>query len=131
MSNRSSIFARLAHAFSTPHNGVLGLVDDVLKIATEEDLLLKWHDGHCSITVINGDPEDRIDLPFRMSVFRAALARVAALCNEQTTEDVSPYGGTANLKWGDPPVGLHVVFVNTPAEQRLELLRSPIPSVQN
>ncbi len=35
------------------------------------------------------------------SVFRAILARVATLCNEQSANSVSPYGGQGELVVGD------------------------------
>ena len=56
------------------------------------------------------------------SVFRAALARIATLCNERNPNSVSPYGGAGELTVdAGPPLVIRVQFVNTPDEQSLEL----------
>src|SRR5262249_56235813 len=58
------------------------------------------------------------------SVFRAILARVAALCNEHAPNSVSPYGGEGEISVGtNPPTLFRVAFTNTPGEQRLEVSR--------
>ncbi|HXD88434.1 MAG TPA: hypothetical protein VN641_18235 [Urbifossiella sp.] len=47
---------------------------------------------------------------------------MAALCHELGSQEVSPYGGKGSFtdpRW--PHVCFHVDFMNTPAEQRLEL----------
>ena len=43
-------------------------------------------------------PLDRIDVPLQKSVVRAALARVAVLCNERIPGSVSPFGGQGRLR---------------------------------
>jgi hypothetical protein len=53
---------------------------------------------------------------------RALLARLAALCNEQTPNSVTPYGGQGQFSPGtSPPAVFRVAFINTAAEQKLEL----------
>jgi hypothetical protein len=61
-------------------------------------------------------------------VFRAALARVAALCNEQHPGSVTPYRGESEVVVPpppspncSPPSTCHVSFLNTPSEQHLEM----------
>lgn len=57
-------------------------------------------------------------IPLPKSVFRALLARLAALCNERKPNSVSPYGGTGEVVIeGAPPKVIRVWFTNTPAEQ--------------
>ena len=66
--------------------------------------------------------EELNELPVRKSVFRAVLARVAVLCNEQTPNSVSPYGGQGELRGGaNPTAEFSVQFVNSSEEQRIEI----------
>lgn len=63
-----------------------------------------------------GLPVVRVPLP--KSVFRAVLARLAALCNEQKAGAVSPYGGLGQIVIGtEPSKVVSVSFTNTTAEQ--------------
>jgi hypothetical protein len=65
-----------------------------------------------------------VELPLRKSVLRAALARLAVLCNERQGHSVTPYGGAGEITVaGDPRVVLRMAFVNTPDEQRVEMVR--------
>jgi hypothetical protein len=112
----------LRRVLDQPARGIVGLVDDVLMVCWDRGLHLDWRAGRCRVRRVGGQWEDVIDLPLRKSVFRAILARVAALCNEQNPSSFSPYGGRAELSIGQTrPATLKVMFVNTPAEQRLEL----------
>ena len=61
-------------------------------------------------------------MPLQKSVFRAVVARVAALCNEGAPNSVTPYRGEGELSvWTNPPASFHVAFTNTPTEQWLEV----------
>jgi hypothetical protein len=113
---------QLHRALTTPTRGVLGLVDDLLAVAREHGIQLAWHSGHCRVRFLEGDPPSWIEVPLRKSVVRAALARVAVLCNQRNPHSVSPYGGQGELLAGtDPATTIRVAFVNTPDEQSLEL----------
>jgi hypothetical protein len=113
-------------AFEHPTRGVVGLVEDLLTICGEYGLQLHWQDGRCRVRTAGGDQEELIDVPLRKSVFRAILARVAALCNERTPNSVSPYGGQGELAGGaHPPTVFRATFLNTPPELQLELLIAP------
>jgi hypothetical protein len=115
---------RLSHSLTMPTRGILGLVDDLLAASREHGLKLDWQSGHSRLRFLDGGSADWIDVPLRKSVVRAALARVAVLCNEQNPNSVSPYGGLGELLVGtDPATALRVAFVNTPDEQSLE----PVP----
>ena len=62
-------------------------------------------------------------MPLPKSVFRAVLARIAALCNEQLPNSVTPYRSEGTLSVAaDLPATFHVAFVNTPTEQRLTMM---------
>jgi hypothetical protein len=109
-------------ALERPTDGVVGLVDDLLRLCQERGLQLDWQADCCRVRSLTSGAEEVIDLPLRTSVFRATLARLAALCNERAPNSVSPYGGKGELTIGaNPATVFRVEFTNTPAEQRLEL----------
>jgi hypothetical protein len=117
--NVSEVLRRL---LSQPTRGVVGLVDDLLTVCREQGLELDWQADRCRVRPAGGDWEELSGVPLRKSVFRAVLARVAALCNEQTPNSVSPYGGQAELPAGANPAAVfRVFFANTPTEQKLRL----------
>jgi hypothetical protein len=98
------------------------LVEDLLAVCLEHGLQLDWQADRCRVRPPGGDWEELMGVPLRKSVFRAILARVAALCNEQAPHSVSPYGGQGELSVGASPTAVfHVAFVNTPEAQKLEL----------
>jgi len=102
--------------------GVLDLIDDILRHCAEDRI--RFSGGHGTVTETPlpcGNPRS-IAFPFRNSIFRLIMARMAALCHELSSQDVSPYGGKGSFtdpRW--PHVCFQVDFMNTPAEQRLEL----------
>jgi hypothetical protein len=115
---------QLRRALTTPSRGVLGLVDDLLAVSREQDIRLDWQTDHCRVRFRGDGPEELIEVPLRKSVVRAALARIAVLCNERNPNSVSPYGGQGELSVGTDPVTVfRVAFANTPDEQTLELVR--------
>jgi hypothetical protein len=123
MKTTSEHITLLRSALENPDRGVVGLVDDLLKACRGHDLQLDWHAGRCRVRSLGGNGEELLDAPLRKSVFRAILARVAALCNERRPSSVSPYGGQGDLSVGEnPPAVFRLAFVNTPAEQKLELM---------
>lgn len=123
MSTTSRFSDVLHQAFAQPTGGVVGLVDDLLAACREHGLRLEWQSGLCRVRAFGGDSDGAIDVPLRKSVFRAILARVAALCNERSPNSVSPYGGEGELPAGsNSGTVFRATFVNTPDEQRLELL---------
>jgi hypothetical protein len=118
--------SQLAEVFRSvlehPTEGVVGLVNDLLRLCQERGLQLDWQADCCRVRPFAGGPEEVIESPLRKSLFRAILARVAALCNERSPNAVSPYGGQGELMVGANPAAVfRVAFTNTPGEQRLEL----------
>jgi hypothetical protein len=112
----------LRQALTTPTQGILGLVDDLLRASCKHGIRLDWKADHCRVWFGGGGQQDWIEVPLRKSVVRAALARVAVLCNQRKPNSVSPYGGQGELLVGaDPATALRVAFVNTTQEQSLEL----------
>ncbi len=73
-------------------------------------------------TPAGGEAEE---IPLNKGAFRSALARAAVLCNQHAPDSVSPYGGEGLLRLEDG-VLYHVSFVNTTAEQRIELRRAAV-----
>jgi hypothetical protein len=118
--------SKLAEAFRDiiehPRNGVVGIVDDLLRLCPEQGLRIDWQADNCRILCRPAGSEETIDVPLRKSAFRAILARIAFLCNERSPESVSPYGGEGELSMGtNPPEVFRVSFTNTPGEQKLAL----------
>jgi hypothetical protein len=117
----------LGRLLAHPTRGVVGLVDDLLRLCQEHGLHLEWQAGRCRVRPRGGDWEEWIEVPFRKSVARAMVARLATLCNERTPNSVSPYGGHGQLSAGtNPPAVFTVLFTNTPAEQKFELSPEPV-----
>jgi hypothetical protein len=99
------------------------LVKNLFRVCREHSFRLDWQAGHCRVHWLGRNGEEVIDFPLRKSVFRAILARVAVLCNKHTPNSVSPYGGQGELLVDANPLAVcKATFVNTPAEQKLELM---------
>jgi len=93
----------------------------LLSVCWQYDICFDWQAGRCRIRLWD-DWEELADLPIRKSIFRAVLARIAALCNSQVPNSASPYGGQGELPVGQSSTAMmRVTFVNTVAEQRLVL----------
>ncbi|MGL6097925.1 MAG: hypothetical protein ACRC7O_19255 [Fimbriiglobus sp.] len=122
-------FAELIQkAFRPTPRGVVGFVEDLLDLSLVHQLRFGFTEGHCSVRRLGADHADTLTVPLPKSVFRAALARVAALCNEQHPGSVTPYGGEGEVALpppfspnGSPPSTCYVSFTNTPTEQQLEM----------
>ena len=128
MNNLPPLSERVRRAFEPTQDGVVGLVDGLLGLCREQGLQLDWQADRCRVRPLGGRPEESTEIPLPKSVFRAILARMAALCNERVPGSVSPYGGEGELSVGtDPPTVLRVAFTNTPGEQKLEVGASGIP----
>ncbi len=122
MSTVSPLSETLRRALMHPTNGVVGLVDELLQASRAHGLQLDWQADRCRVVTLGREGEE-IDVPLRKSVFRAILARLAVLCNERCPNSVSPYGGEGELSVGlNPETVFRVSFVNTPDEQKAELM---------
>jgi hypothetical protein len=129
MSTSSTRTESLHVELDHPTRGVVGLVDELLRQCPEEGLRLDRHANGCRIRAFNDGSEDLLEKPLSKSVFRALLARIAALCNERTPNSVSPLGGKGELEAGtSPPEIFRVEFVNTPDDQGLTLVRVGPPA---
>lgn len=102
-----------------PRGGIVGLVDDLLAACRDHGLRLDWQLGRFRVRSFVEDWQELGGLTLRKTVFRSILARLAALCNERHPDSCSPYGGQGEIAVGTTV--FHVVFTNTPGEQRLEL----------
>lgn len=118
MKPSDSISERIRHAFTIPTRGVVGLVDELLAISADKDIYLSWCDGLCR--VVAPATNASMELEVSKSVFRAALARLAALCGG--AGEKSPYGGSGEIRVDGPPAKtIRVKWVNTSEEQSVEL----------
>ena len=107
--------------FPQPARDLAGMVDDLLAVCSEHDLELDWRADCCRVRSRTEDWRNVDDQPLRRSAFRGLLARLAALCNERRPGSCSPYGGHGEIAVGGTV--FHLVFTNTPAEQRMQLTR--------
>jgi hypothetical protein len=124
MSTPPPFSGELRRVLLHPTGGVAGLVDELLVLCEKHALQLDWQADRCRVRCMAGDSQELTDVPLRKSVFRAILARVAALCNERSPSPISPYGGQAEIAVGaDSATVFRVAITNTPSEQRLELMR--------
>lgn len=123
MTDTTSYANRIREAFNPSPRGVVGLVDDLLALGRDQGLRLDFHDGNCSVRPLDTNGQEPIRVPLPKSVFRAVLARIATLCNEQHPNSVTPYRGEGTLSVAtNPPATFHVSFTNTPTEQRLTMM---------
>ena len=89
---------------------------------TNTALELVWSAGTCRAKIRHGLTVESVEIPFRKPVFRAILARIAALCNLGKPDSVSPYGGQGQLSVvSNPSAVFQIAFVNTPDEQTLAI----------
>ena len=120
MKTGSELSDAILKAFEPPESGFVGIVDNLLQLCHTAQLEIAWSGNACRVCFRRGTVEEVLDVPLRKSVFRAILARVAALCNQQRAESVSPYGGRGEIRLDSGPI-LSVQFENTAAEQRLNM----------
>jgi hypothetical protein len=122
MNSASQLSEQLTRVFNPSPSGVVGLVDDLLRLCPEPGLQFEWQDDRCHVYAIGDRVHEVTKLPLSRSVFRAILARIAVLCNETVPNSASPYGGSGEVSLcTEPPTFLAAAFTNTPDEQRLEL----------
>lgn len=122
MNTTSATAGLLQNIIEHPTRGVVGIVDDMLRLCHEHGLDLHWQLDRCRIRSAGNGAEEVVEKPLGKSAFRALLARVAALCNERGVKPFSPYGGQCDLLLGeDAGAALHISFANTPEQQWLKV----------
>jgi len=123
MNQTETVADQIHRAFIPTSQGVIGVVDALLELCREQSLRFDWIEDVCRV-YLPGVPPENVDVTLQKSVFRAILARIAALCNQHASNSASPYGGEGELILeGDSPVRIHVKFKNSSEEQRLELAK--------
>ncbi len=129
MNATSQLTEVIRRVFERPERGVVGRVDDLLRLYPGQGLRIEWHGDRRQLSCPANGSGQALAVPLRKSAFRALLARVAVLCNERAPNSVSPYGGQGELSAGaNPPAVFRVSFANTPAEQKLELMTETEPA---
>lgn len=133
MTDHETARDHLRLAFARLDRGVAGLAEDLLAVARvlAIPMSLDWRDGHCLLKFADGDGRPVAEsIPLPRSVFRALLARIASLGNEQIPGSFTPHGGSGQLTF---PLVTHpdlaASLVNTPDQQSLKLVPNPIPVV--
>ncbi len=120
MTARTPLSTRIQAAFRPTDRGISGIVDEILALSLEHDLQMIWQADACQV-IANGGTET-VSIPLGKSVFRAKLARLAAICTSTSGEMLSPYGGEGIYHFeSNPAVVIHVEFTNTADDQRLSL----------
>ncbi len=111
----------LAALFSRANGGVVSIVDELLPMCLEHNVELELEANHSRVRFAGGGWNDLKGATLPRAVFRAILARIAAICSDQG-HAVSPYGGESELSIGDnhKPT-LRIAFCNTPDLQKLTL----------
>lgn len=109
--------------FRPSESGVVGLVDQLLRLSKVYNLRFNFENGVCRVKRLETNSTDSIEVTIPKSVFRAILARIAALCNANYPGSVTPYGGESEVAIPHEinPSTCYVVFANTKSEQWLEL----------
>lgn len=126
MKTTSQLSAALQAAFERPAGGVVGLIDELFRLCPEQGLRFDWQDDRCRVRSLGNGSEEVLDRPLPRSVFRAMLARVAALCNERRPGSVSRYAREGQvLAAADPARLFQVTLTNTTEEQTLEVVPAP------
>ena len=97
MNTTSHLSETVRQILLKPAGGVAGLVDELVKVCCAHGLEIDWQVERFRLRCNGGDWESLHDVALRKSVFRAALARIAALCNERSPDSVSAYGGEGEL----------------------------------
>ncbi|MBI1832945.1 MAG: DUF2934 domain-containing protein [Planctomycetes bacterium] len=121
MSVSSPYLAALRKAVEAPSNGFVSIVDDVLALCRQHALQLEWRDNKCRVR--SHERDDVIEFSLRKSGFRAMLARIASLCDEQAPGTFEPYGGSGALSSASDSNGmLGVAWMNTPDHQWLVIV---------
>jgi hypothetical protein len=122
MSEQATFADRFKTAFRPAGGGVVALTEQVLHLFGEPGAVIECREGRCWCQPRGSAEKEAVEVPLSKPLFRAILARVAAMCNEQSPGAVSPYGGAGDLTTGGTPSGrFHVEFLNTAGEQRLEV----------
>lgn len=131
MNTASQLSRTIQDILAQPAEGIAGMVDGLLAACPKNGLQIEWQADHFCFRSLDGDREEWTEVPLRKSVFRAILARLAVLCNEQTPYAISPYGGRCELSAsGDSRARLRITFSNTPDEQKLELMPGTVATTE-
>ena len=114
MIQASTFQQQVQQSFKLNADGIVGVVDRLLIVSSECKLTFDWDNGDCRIRSAN---MDEVNIPMRVSLFRAMIARVAAIVSEQTTDSISPYQGDGTITLDDPPeAAITVTYRNNPGD---------------
>jgi hypothetical protein len=111
--------AVLFKALQAAPGDVVRCADELLRLCYVHGFAVECQPDLCRVRCEGDGVEHVVPNPFRKSVFRAILARIAALCNAAQPHCASPYGGCGELLMGSAVI--HVAFANTPDDQWLKL----------
>ena len=117
-----SMIRRLRTILGYPGDGIVVLVDSILASCADYRVEAEFREDFIRGQLLGCDVEFKFGVSIPKSVLRAIIARVAVLCNEQSPNAVSPYGGEGEMTVSAKPGALlKAVFVNTTVQQHLTL----------
>lgn len=119
--SEASLVSKLVQDLPRPPGGVVAFVDVLVRAALHASLEVQWKDGHVLLRHIDAVPSEDAVLSISKAAVRAALARVAVLCNEGRAESASPYRGVGTIFVDGNSQGIDIQFENTADCVRLEL----------
>ncbi len=113
---------KLRAILENPGDGIVAMVDSLLTNCADYRVEVEFREDIYQGEVLDARGRFTVESSIPKPVLRAIIARVAALCNEQTPHAVSPYGGEGELTVSAKPGALlKAVFVNTTDQQHLTL----------
>lgn len=122
---RSSCFRdNINSLFHSQEFGIVTLVDELIELSLDHGLRIRLLNGHCLAEQLMTTDKDLVEIPLPKSAFRAVLARIATICNDQHPQSVTPYRGQVKIDWRSQSGSTTVCqleFVNTATEQQLEI----------
>jgi hypothetical protein len=116
MSINTDVATELRDILRRGVGGVAQVADDLLLASRHHVVEMEWSDNRPKLRIDAADWSDLSDIGLKKSIFRAIVARIAILCNEQSNSAaMSPYGGNGELMvCGDLPTTVRVTLSNTP-----------------
>ena len=115
------VSARIQSIVLHPAAGITGIVNEMLRLCSDDRLSIEWEREKCHVRSLDGGWATVVELTLEKSVFRAVLARVAVLCDE-SSNSTSPYGGEGEVKAsGSNAARIRVKFENSTEKQQIQL----------
>ena len=125
MIRAASLTETLLELLTAPRaGGVLALADELVNYCLGHQVSLTITTGNCVVVDAHNQQKEVVPITLSKVMFRALIARFAALCSSAKT--MTPYGGTGQIELPDHSLILKVALKNTIDHQWLELVPTRI-----